>query len=172
MTTTAHEEGRNLVVDLGGAGTFTVPPMPGKHGKEALGILLGIATGSTSQEHGPARVTTETERLANMCLGLDGIRGYSRRTQFRKLRSSQQEILGTAAILWNVHGGSIDAVNDLLEEGGGFPKALGRVMRSSGLGHVFEALQTLLNGASPAPSSAADSSPDTSTPTGTANTSD
>lgn len=166
--TTAREQGTKLVLELGESGTFVIPAMPGKHGKAALQLLLGITVGSTAQEHGQERVHTDTQQLTNMCVGLSGPLAVFRRTRFARLRASQQELVTMAAILWNVHGGSIDAVNDLLEEGGGYPKGLGRVMRSSGLGHVFEALETLLNGASPAPKSATASSDATTIPTGTA----
>lgn len=68
--------------------------------------------------------------------------------------------------MWNTGGGGIDAVNDLLVEGGSYPKALGRVMESSGLGEAFATLQTLLAGAG---KTSAEGS--TSTPTGGENTS-
>lgn len=172
MPTTAREEGRNLVIDFGEAGTFTIPPMPGKHGKEALDMLLAVSFGQTRKDHGPEREREDTGKLALMCLGCVGVAGARRRRQFEKLRATQQEVVGEAAILWNVHGGGIDAVNDLLDEqDGGYPKALGRVMQSCGLGPAYEALKTWLDGVAQAASSATASTPSTTTPTGTGSTS-
>lgn len=172
MPISAREDGRNLTIDLGAAGTFTIPPMPGSHGKAALDLLLAVTFGHSRKQDGLVKEQADTEKLTNMCLGTDGVRGYLRRRKFARLRASHQELVGMAAILWNVHGGSIDAVNDLLDEqDGGYPKALGRVMRSCGLGAAYEALTTWLNGASQALSSATASTETTTTPTGIESTS-
>lgn len=172
MPTTAREEGRNLVIDFGESGTFTVPPMSGKQGRIALDLLLGITLGTTRHQHGQEREESDTEELTGLAVGFSGLRGRIRKARFERLRAQQQQEVAQAAILWNVHGGSIDAVHDLLDEAGGYPKALGRVMRSCGQGQAYEALMTLLNGADQALSKATASSASTTTPTGTANTSD
>lgn len=168
MPTTAREEGRNLIIDLGEAGTFTIPPMRGSAGKNALDSLLSITFGQTRKDEGAEQEIKQTRDLTLSCLGCTSRLSFRRRRQFVRMRASHQELVGMAAILWNVHGGSIDAVNDLLDEqGGGYPKALGRVMESCGLGKAYEALTTLLNGVSQAQNSATDSLTGTSTPTGT-----
>lgn len=172
MPTTAREDHGNLIIDLGGSGTFTIPPMPGKNGRQALKMLLDVAFGAARKESGPEGERETTERLTMMCLGCDRISGFWRKRQFERLRATHQELVGEAAILWNVHGGSIDAVNDLLDEAGGYPKALGRVLRSCGLGPAYEALTTLLDGAAQAQNSVTDSMPSTTIPTGTGTTSD
>ena len=168
---TAREDRGRLILELGSSGTITIPPLPGRHGKEALGLLIGITLGSTKKQHGIERVFQDTEKLTFMCLGVNGIAGRLRRRKFERLRATEQEFVGQAAILWNVQGGRIDAVLDLLDEAGGYPKALGRVMRSCGLGKPFETLTTLLNGVVQEPSSAEASTPSTTTPTGTSSTS-
>ncbi|UOQ58095.1 hypothetical protein MUN78_04415 [Leucobacter allii] len=133
---------------------------------------MGITLGLTKQQHGPEREATDTERLTRLSVGFSGVTGRIRRTRFNKLRAAQQQELAQAAILWNVHGGSLDAVHDLLDEAGGYPKALGRVMRSCGQGAAYEVLMTLLNGADRALSSVTASSAPTTIPTGTGSTSD
>lgn len=147
MPTTAREDGRCLVLDLGHS-EFRIPPMPGRHGREALGILLGITFGHTRSDGGEDAEIADTEKLRRMVLVLSGPRGWLRERRFQALRASEQQAVSQAAILWNVQGGSLDAVQDLLEEtGGGYPKALGRVMRSCGLGDQYDALKTWLDSA-------------------------
>lgn len=167
MTITAHEQNRNLVIDLGDGTLFTVPPIPGKVGRELLGRLVSIAFGTDLENAEESALV-----LARSALG-EGLPGWAEREQlFDTLRASEQERVSQAAILWNVQGGSIDAVHDLLntEAGEAYPKALGRVMRSCGLGPQFEALRTWLNGASVNPTST-DSTAPTSGRNGTSSTS-
>lgn len=141
---TAREERGNLVIDFGET-IFTVPPMKGKHGRHALDLLLGITFGSTQREQGIDAELAATEELRRMVLGLAGVTGWWRERQFQRLRATQQQIISQAAILWNVQGGSLEAVLDLLDEtDGDYPKGLGRVMRSCGLGAQYEALKTWL----------------------------
>lgn len=167
MPITARENGRTLVLDLGDS-SFTVPPMPGRHGREALSILLGVTFGSTRKEDGVDGENAATEKLRRMVLGLEGIGGWIRERRFQRLRATEQQAVSQAAILWNVQGGSIEAVLDLLDEaGGGYPKGLGRVMRSCGLGEAYETLRTWLD--SVASISETGSTP---SPTGGPNTSD
>lgn len=164
---TAREENRHLHISLDDGTEFTVPPLPGRYGKEATALLISVSMGAGEIDE----ILPNTERLVKLALG-QPLAGWRRRQrEFEDLRATQQEQISQAAIVWNCQGGSIDAVNDLFDEAGGYPKALGRVMESCGLGREYELLQTWLNGVSKAPSSETASTADTSTPTGTANTS-
>lgn len=171
MPTTATETAGNLVIDFGDGSTYTIYPVPGKIGIEIQALLVGISLGTTLNEQGPDAVIENTERLTKLALGIPTKKRRQapnrRWTEFEQLRSSRQVIVSQAAILWNTGGGGIDAVQDLVEEaGGGYPKALGRVMRSSGLGDQYELLRTWLDSA--ASTSATASTPN---PTGGPSTS-
>lgn len=165
MSMTAFEQNRQLHIDLGDGTIFTIPPIPGADGKEILGALVSVAFATDMQNAEQASID-----MSVRALGLptddgkhNGLPGHEeRRALYDSLRASEQERIAQAALLWNVQGGSIDAVHDLLntEAGEAYPKALGRVMRSCGLGPQFAALHNWLNGVS------ASSTP----PTGTTNT--
>ncbi len=173
MSMTAFEQNRHLHIDLGDGTMFTVPPIPGKTGRELLGLLVSVSFGTDL-----VNADVNALRLSHLSLGLPdgddaGLDGWEEREElYHSLRASEQERVSQAAILWNVQGGSIDAVHDLLntEAGEAYPKALGRVMRSCGLGQQFEALRTWLSGASASPTSTASTAPTTG-PTGTSSTS-
>ncbi len=175
MAMTAFEQNRHLIIDLGDGTVFTVPPIPGSTGREMLGILVSVSFGTDLEN-----AEKNAQKLSRQSLGLpsrrgakDGITGWQEREElYESLRASEQERISQAAILWNVQGGSIDAVHDLLttEAGEAYPKALGRVMRSCGLGQQFDALRTWLSGESETPMSA-DSTAPTTGPTGTSSTS-
>lgn len=185
MSMTAVEQNRHLHINLGDDTMMIVPPIPGHTGRELLGLLVSVSFGSDL-----GNAETNAQRLARLSLGLpvksvelegetprtlppvDGLTGWAKREKlFNELRASEQERVSQAAILWNVQGGSIDAVHDLLntEAGEAYPKALGRVMRSCGLGQQFEALRTWLSGASATQTSTA-STDATTTPTGGSST--
>lgn len=181
MSMTAFEQNRHLHINLGDDTEMIVPPIPGATGRELLGLLVSVSFGSDL-----GNAEANAQRLARLSLGLpvesvklagetprtlppvEGMAEWAQREKlFNELRASEQERVSQAAILWNVQGGSIDAVHDLLntEAGEAYPKALGRVMRSCGLGQQFEALRTWLSGASENQTSTA-STADTTTPTG------
>lgn len=182
MPTTAREEAGNLIIDFGDGTDYTIYPVPGAIGIEIQALLVGVALGVTMHEQGPEAVMENTERLAMLALGVPTEKpkkrlrkapnqaeqtALARYKEFQQLRSARQVIVSQAAILWNTGGGSIEAVGDLLNEAGGYPKALGRVMESSGLGDKYQLLRTWLD-------SAADTSETDSTknPSGGPNTSD
>ncbi|QIK63835.1 hypothetical protein G7068_12015 [Leucobacter viscericola] len=147
MTTTARELNGNLIIDFGDGTDYMVYPVPGKIGIEIQAILVGITMGTTGHEHGADRLASDTEKIAKLALGVP-VKGRTNKrwAEFDKLRSARATVVSQAAILWNTGGGGIDAVMDLLEEGGGYPKALGRVMQSSGLGDQWKILRTWLDG--------------------------
>lgn len=158
MTITAFEQNRNLIIDLGDGTLFTVPPIPGRVGRELLGRLVSVAFGTDLENAEESAMI-----LARKSLGEDLPGWEEREAMFEDLRAPEQERVSQAAILWNVQGGSIDAVHDLLntEAGEAYPKALGRVMRSCGLGPQFEALRTWLNGVSGSPTQTDSTAPTT-----------
>jgi len=172
MPITAKEHLGNLIIDFGDETSFTIYPVPSKIGIEIQALLVGITMGTTMHEHGADRLMADTEKIAKLALGVP-LKGKPNRRwrEFSELRSARATLVSQAAILWNTGGGSIDAVNDLLDEAGGYPKALGRVMQSSGLGEQYKLLRTWLDGAAQAQNSAAASTASTTTPTGTSNTS-
>ncbi|WP_449277994.1 hypothetical protein [Leucobacter sp. GX24907] len=175
MPTTAREHLGNLIIDFGDGTEFTIYPVPGKVGLEIQTLLVGIAMGTTLHGEGPEKAYEDTERLTKLALGVPDAPAGKRRkapnkaqqaalqrfTDFENLRQARQQIVAQVATLWNTGGGGIEAVLDLLDEAGGYPKALGRVMASSGLGDQFELLRTWLDSA--AGTSAEDS---TKSPTG------
>lgn len=162
MPTTARELNGNLVIDFGDGTDYTVYPVPGSVGIEIQTLLIGVALGTTMHGHGAEKVMEDTDRLTKLALGIPTKKRKQapnrRMREFDEMRAARQQVIAQAAILWNTGGGGIDAVQDLLDEaGGGYPKALGRVMRSSGLGDQYEVLRTWLD-------SAADTSETASTP--------
>lgn len=185
MPTTAREEAGNLILDFGDGSTYTIYPVPGSAGIEIQSLLVGVALGVTMNEQGPEAVIANTDRLTKLALGIPTEAkkrfrkapnqkeqaAQRRHAEFDQMRAARQTIVAQAAILWNTGGGGIDAVNDLLNEAGGYPKALGRVMESSGLGDKYKVLKAYLDGVVQEPSSETGSTPSTTTPTGTANTS-
>ena len=182
MPTTAQEINGNLVIDFGDGTDFTIYPVPGSIGIEIQTLLVGVALGVTLHEHGANAVMENTDRLTKLALGAPTSEepkrfrkkapnareqaAVQRFKDFENLRAARQSVVAQAAILWNTGGGSIEAVGDLLNEAGGYPKALGRVMESSGLGDKYKLLRTWLDSA--ADTSATDS---TKNPSGGPNTS-
>lgn len=168
MPITAHEHAGNLVINFGDNTEYTIYPVPGRIGIEIQVLLVGLTVGTTMREHGADRVLADTEKIAKLALGVP-LKGRTNRRwrEFDQLRSARATIVSQAAILWNTGGGGIDAVNDLIDEAGGYPKALGRVMQSSGLGDQYKLLRTWLDGA--VATSETDS---TKSPAGGPNTSD
>lgn len=151
MAITAREEKRKLIIDLGDDETYiTVPPVRGEQGREATALLVGVTFGATE---GVPDTEVATDRITRICMG-EGLPGFEERFEtFSELRGTEQMLVGQAVMFWNCQGGSIEAVNDILdsEPGVGLPKALNRVMQSYGLGAQFKRLTTFLGGESPAP---------------------
>ena len=153
MTITAREEKRHLVIDLGdGETTITIPPIKGADGRRATALLVGVAFGAVGPEASADEKLTaaeaNTDELTRMVLG-EGLPGWEERYElFESLRGTEQMLVGQAAMFWNVQGGSIEAVNDILdsEAGVGLPKALNRVMASYGVGEQFKRLTSFLGG--------------------------
>ena len=187
-TITAREELGNLIIDFGDGTDYTVYPVPGKIGIEIQAMLVGVALGATLAADGPDKVIEDTDRMTRLALGVKDPDAAPRRklrkapnqteqaaqrrwNDFQNLRSARQAIVAQAALLWNCGGGGIDAVLDLLDEAGGYPKALERVMQSSGLGAQYKTLKAWLDGAAQAQNSEAASTEPTTTPTGGKNTS-
>lgn len=182
MPTTAHENEGNLVIDFGDGTNYTIYPVPGSIGIEIQTLLVGVALGVTMHEQGAEAVIENTDRLTKLALGVPTEKKLTkfrkkapnaqaqaavrRFKDFEELRGARQNVVAQAAILWNTGGGGIAAVEDLLNEAGGYPKALGRVMESSGLGDKYQLLRTWLDSA--ANTSATDS---TKNPPGGLNTS-
>ncbi|WP_300733701.1 hypothetical protein [Pseudomonas sp.] len=180
MTTTAFEANRHLNIDLGSGEIFTIPPLPGRLGRDALAYTVSIAFGTSLQS-----APRDADWLSKVCLGFpygepgdpDHVPGSAdhadRFERFETYRASEQERIIQAAIVWNVQGGSLDAVHDLLNTAAGdaYPKALVRVMASCGLAEPYQALLTFLAGGSESPTQA-ESTGGTSTPIGTSNTSE
>ncbi|WP_449281255.1 hypothetical protein [Leucobacter sp.] len=174
MPTTAKEHLGNLVIDFGDGTDYTIYPVPGSIGIEIQTLLVGISLGTTMHGQGPDQVLADTERLTKLALGMPTEASKRRRkapnraeqaarqrfTAFEGLRQARQQIVAQAAILWNTGGGGIEAVEDLLNEAGGYPKALGRVMDSSGLGDKYALLRTWLDSAADTSATASTKSPD------------
>lgn len=145
MAMTAFEQNRHLNIDLGDGTMFTVPPIPGRIGKRLLGLLVQVSFGTNLET-----ADVDAEELAAEALGKSAPGWEEREALYETLRASEQAQVAQAAIVWNVQGGSIDAVHDLLntEAGEAYPKALARVMESCGLGPQFNQLRQWLNGVS------------------------
>lgn len=152
MAITAREEKRKLIIDLGDDETYLViPPVKGEQGRKATALLVGVTFGASDGLKGAEEQTDEITRI---CLG-ESLPGFEERLEtFSDLRGTEQMLIGQAVIFWNCQGGSIEAVNDILdsEPGVGLPKALNRVMRSYGLDGQYKRLTTFLGGESQEPS--------------------
>ncbi|MHA3724319.1 hypothetical protein ACXR2T_10610 [Leucobacter sp. HY1910] len=167
MPTTAREHLGNLIIGFGDGTDYTIYPVPGSIGLEIQALLVGLTLGTTAHEQGADQVISDTERIAKLALGVP-LKGKSNKRwrEFDQLRSARATLISQAAILWNTGGGGIEAVEDLINEAGGYPKALERVMQSSGLGAQYKILRTWLDGVGVTSETAS-----TQSPTGTGTTS-
>lgn len=165
MTTTAHERGRNLIVDFGAEGEpgsrrVTVQPIAAKLGAALYALWAGIAFGQTEHPE------IDAVSMGKLAIGEENWTLID-----EELRWQESQDLIHVAFFWNVQGGGIDLVNTMLEQNGatgGYPKAQTLLVGRNGHSKAFELLKTLLNSdAADETRQLADSSA-TSTPPGSA----
>lgn len=145
---TAEEKGRKLVLTVGDDADsiiITVNPINAALGSALYALYAGIAFAATEHPE------VDAESMAKLALGEENWPVVE-----NDLRSAEAKDVVNSAIFWNVQGGGIDVVNELLT-GGGLPKARDLLLEANGHSTISEQLQTLLNGASvnPTPSPAA-----------------
>lgn len=159
MTITASERGRRLVITIA-AGTedeleVVVKPLPTSVGGELLSSYTSILFGQVLPEKPEQYVEGSPEWIAaSNTAAEEEARKFSKLALgeenwgvIEDLRWDEAEPVINAAFFWNVQGGGIDVVNELLRpktEGGGLPKAREMLLESVGLSEAFGQLQTLL----------------------------
>jgi hypothetical protein len=152
---TAVEKGRNLVLTVGDgddAIVITVPPVPGRVGAAMLALWAGVLFAQSEQPE------TDAENMAKLAVGEENWPTVD------ELRYAESEAVVNAAIFWNVQGGGIDLVNEMLQDG--YPKARQTLCERNGYGELYSQLQTLLSGGSGNPIPAPAGTPATGTPIG------
>jgi hypothetical protein len=153
---TAVEKGRNLEITVGDAGAddslvFTVKPLPSSAGARLLSLWAGIAFAGTAQPEEDAL------DLGQTVIGDEW-------DKIDELRSAESTDVINAAFLWNVQGGGIELVNEMLRDG--LPKAQATLASASGFAQDFSALTTLLSGGAGAAIPSPGDTSATSTPSG------
>lgn len=152
----AVEKGRNLEVTVGDgddAIVITVPPVPARVGAAILALWLGVAFAQSDEPE------VDVENMSKMAVG-EGNWGT-----VEELRWAESEKVINAATFWNVQGGGIDLVNEMLQDG--VPKARQTLCERNGYGETYSQLLTLLSGESGNPTRAQAATPATGTPIGT-----
>ncbi|GAA4176592.1 hypothetical protein [Gryllotalpicola koreensis] len=135
---TATEKGRNLELTVGDPGdpesiVLTIKPLSSDVGARLLGLWAGIALATTDT------AVEDANDLARTVIGAEW-------EKFESLRAAEQTDVINAAFFWNVQGGGIDLVNEMLRDG--LPKAQTALASANGYAQEFSLLTTLLNGAS------------------------
>lgn len=153
---TAYEEGRSLILVVAEGSEdelrFTIKPLSVKDGTEIFAQFCGIVFGES-----PDTAADEATDFAKRAVGEENF------IKLDVLRYAEANEIINAAFMWNVQGGGIDLVQEMLSDG--LPKARETLFSSNGLGAAYSALTTLLSMASENPTSVADT-PDTSTRSG------
>ena len=135
---TAREKGRKLEITVGGgdeAITILVPPITAKQGSALLASYANVALGVVDGDESGV----ESENVARISLGEAAF------SQLEQLRWAESEIVINAAFFWNVQGGGIEYVNQMLTDG--IPKARQTLLEKVGLWDVHSLQQTLLDSA-------------------------
>lgn len=154
---TAAEKGRNLILTVGEEGeddtvTLTVRPVNAETGATLLALWLGIAFGHSSKPQDDATA------LGKTALGEDNW------PALETLRSAEATDVINAAFFWNVQGGGIDLVNEMLRDG--LPKAQETLASRNGFGQELSQLTTLLLSVAASETRAPAGTSGTSTPVG------
>lgn len=153
---TAVEVGRKLQLTVGDgddAIVILVPPVRTSTGSALLALWAGIAFAQTEQP------LVDAENLSKISVGEENWDVVD------ELRSEESALVINAAMFWNIQGGGIDLVQEMLRDG--LPKARETLAQINGLGDALSALQTLLSGGSEIPTPSPAGTPATSTPIGT-----
>lgn len=165
---TAVEKGRKLIITVGAGGDdaieIAVPPVNTAVGSAIFALWAGITFAQVgdkddTREERIAKVEVNAENMAKLAIGEDNW------PVVEDLRSAESTAVINAAIFWNVQGGGIELVNEMLRDG--YPKARMTLATSNGLGDVLSRLQTLLDGVLANQTRSPDGTRDTRTPVGT-----
>lgn len=154
---TAEEKGRKLIITVGAgeddAIVIPVPPVSTAVGAGIFALWAGILFAQSDQAE------VDAVNMSKMAVGEENW------AVVEELRSAESTVVINAAMFWNVQGGGIELVQEMLQDG--LPKARQSLAASNGLAAELSQLQTLLDGvlASQTPSPAG--TPGTSTPVGT-----
>lgn len=159
----AVEQGRNLIITVGAgdddsAIDITVKPLPAKVGMGLMALWTGIFFGETEQPE------TDADRYSRLAVGEENWAVIE-----NDLRWEEMKDVINVAFFWNVPGGGIDLVNEMLRDG--YPKAQESLLKSNGLWESVSLLRTWLDGVSASPTPEPAATPDTATPTGTSDSS-
>lgn len=136
---TAREKGRKLEIIVGGgedAITLLVPPINTKQGSALLASYANVALGTVEGDE----LSGEAQNVAEVALGTEAF------AQLEDLRWGESELVINAAFFWNVQGGGIELVNQMLTDG--VPKARQALLEAVGLWDVFSLQRTLLSSVS------------------------
>lgn len=155
---TAREKGRKLELTIGDDEdddkiVVLVPPVNTSTGAALLALWAGILFAQSEQPE------VDAENLGRIAVGEENWEVVT------ELRSAESTTIINAAIFWNVQGGGIELVREMLRDG--LPKARMSLAEANGLAAALSALQTLLNGASASQTPSPAGTPATRTPVGT-----
>lgn len=133
---TAVEKSRNLEITVGDPGdptsiVLTIKPLPSSAGARLLALWAGVAFAASQQPEDDAL------DLSRTAIGDEW-------ETFETLRSAEQADVFNAAFFWNVQGGGIALVNEMLRDG--LPKAQQTLASANGYAQDYSLLTTLLSG--------------------------
>jgi hypothetical protein len=146
----------------------SVPPLSARLGTRLFAFYAGIAFARQESldavgfEGSPEEAVAHMTRMALGALEISDVDGGSeadriiareRWDKIQTLRWDEAQTVCNAALFWNVQGGSMEAVQALLDEStnddgtpaGGVPKAQELVLAANGLNSAFSRLKTLLD---------------------------
>ncbi|RLP68352.1 hypothetical protein D9V30_10205 [Mycetocola reblochoni] len=165
MSITAFERGRSLVFTIGDQAepdhvTITVPPLPVRDGALLLAEYVGVVFGEADSIEELGR---NAESMARRAVGPTAWEAL------QELRAEESNTVINAAVMWNVQGGGMQLVRDIIagDPRVTVPKAREALLNEHGLSQASAALGTLLSGALESLTPSQDGTPDTTIPTGT-----
>lgn len=140
MTAHAYEQGRKLIIDLGGDADgdlirVTIRPISSSLGASLYALWAGIAFGQSEQ------VDVDAVSMGKLAIGEENWHLID-----EELRWDEAQQVIHAAFFWNVQGGGIDLVNTMFEQRGatgGYPKAQEMLVQRNGHSKAFSLLKTL-----------------------------
>lgn len=179
MQVSAREVGRRLELRVGGqddpdAVVVLVPPVNGAVGTALWGYYGGVLFVLQ-----PEAVQVQQDVVTMTRLAVGGYwdddtpqpereRAEAQWALMESLRWEEAEAVAQAALMWNMQGGGMDAVEALLDpQQGGYQGAQELVLRRNNLWRLYSEIRTSSSSESGSATPAPDGSSGTSTPSGT-----
>lgn len=148
----AREVGMNLELSVGDEWQMIVKPIPAKLGAALFAMYSGIMF----EQVAPENVERDATNMANRSIGEENV------ARLEELRWQMANDIASAAFFWNVQGGGIDLVQEMLSDG--HPKAQATLMDRNGMASAYSQLMMLRSGVSENPTRSQGATPATSIP--------